>query len=95
VMALFNPMILGDHGFQLSVAATLGLILYAEVFSEAFKSLMARRLSEATATRVTRPVGEYVLFTLAAQLLTLPVMAYHFTKISLVALIANPLILPA
>jgi competence protein ComEC len=95
VMALFNPMILGDHGFQLSVAATLGLILYAEVFSEAFKSLMARRLSEETATRVTRPVGEYILFTLAAQLLTLPVMAYHFNRISLVALIANPLILPA
>jgi competence protein ComEC len=95
VMALFNPMILGDHGFQLSVAATLGLILYAEVFSEAFKSLVARRLSEATATRVTRPVGEYVLFTLAAQLVTLPVMAYHFNRISLVALVANPLILPA
>jgi len=95
VMALFNPMILGDHGFQLSVAATLGLILYAEVFSETFKSLIARWLSEATADRVTRPVGEYVLFTLAAQLLTLPVMAYHFNKISLVALVANPLILPA
>jgi competence protein ComEC len=95
VMALFNPMILGDHGFQLSVAATLGLILYAQVFSEGFKSLMARWLSEATADRVTRPVGEYVLFTLAAQLVTLPVMAYHFNRISLVALIANPLILPA
>jgi competence protein ComEC len=95
VMALFNPMILGDHGFQLSVAATLGLILYAEVFSEAFKSLMARRLSEETATRVTRPVGEYILFTFAVQLLTLPVMAYLFNRISLVALIANPLILPA
>jgi competence protein ComEC len=45
VMALFNPMILGDHGFLLSVVATLGLILYAEVFSEAFKSLMARRFT--------------------------------------------------
>jgi competence protein ComEC len=95
VMALFNPMILGDHGFQLSVAATLGLILYAEVFSEAFKGLITRRLSEETAMRVTRPVGEYVLFTLAAQLVTLPVMAYHFNRISLVALVANPLILPA
>ena len=41
VMVLFNPMILGDHGFQLSVVATL---------AEAFKSLMARRLSQATAT---------------------------------------------
>jgi predicted membrane metal-binding protein len=36
VMALFNPMILGDHGFQLSRVATL---------AEAFKSLMARRFT--------------------------------------------------
>jgi competence protein ComEC len=40
-------------------------------------------------------VGEYFLFTLAAQLLTLPVLAYHFRSISVVALIANPMILPA
>jgi competence protein ComEC len=44
---------------------------------------------------VARPVGEYVLFTLAAQLVTLPVMAYHYRVISLVSLAANPLILPA
>jgi competence protein ComEC len=95
VMALFNPMILGDIGFQLSVAATLGLILYAEAFSDAFKRVISRRLPEETAARVARPVGEYVLFTLAAQLVTLPVMVYHFGTISLVSLIANPIILPA
>jgi competence protein ComEC len=39
-------------------------------------------------------VGEYFLFTLAAQLTTLPIMAYHFKRISLIALIANPFILP-
>ena len=94
-MALFNPRILGDIGFQLSVSATLGLILYAEAFSEAFNRSVSRWLSETTAVKLTRPVGEYVLFTLAAQLVTLPVMAYHFGVISLVSLIANPLILPA
>jgi competence protein ComEC len=94
-MALFNPMILGDIGFQLSVSATLGLILYAEAFSAAFNRVVSRWLSETTAAQLTRPVGEYVLFNLAAQLVTLPVMAYHFGVISLASLIANPLILPA
>jgi len=87
--------VLGDVGFQLSVAATLGLVLYAEPFTEAFQRVAARYIPQETAVRLARPVGEYFLFTLAAQLLTLPVLAYHFRSISLVALIANPLILPA
>ena len=40
------------------------------------------------------PISEYILLTLAAQLTTLPIMAYHFKRISLVSLIANPFILP-
>jgi competence protein ComEC len=95
VMALFNPHVLWDVGFQLSVAATLGLVLYAEPLSQAFKRWASRYIPQETAERLARPVGEYLLFTLAAQLLTLPVLAYHFRSISLLALVANPLILPA
>ena len=95
VMALSNPQVLWDVGFQLSVAATLGLVLYAEPLSGAFQRLAARYIQQETAERLSRPVGEYFLFTLAAQLLTLPVLAYHFRSISLVSLIANPMILPA
>jgi competence protein ComEC len=95
VMALFNPQVLWDIGFQLSVAATLGLVLYAEPLSQAFKRVASRYIPQETAERLARPVGEYFLFTLAAQLLTLPLLAYHFRSISLVALIANPVILPA
>ena len=39
--------------------------------------------------------SEFVLLTLAAQLTTIPIMAYHFQRISLVSFIANPFILPA
>jgi competence protein ComEC len=95
LMAVFNPHILWDIGFQLSFSATLGLLLYAGPFSEAFRRLAARRLPPQSVEKLAGPVGEYVLFTFAAQLTTLPVMAYHFGKISLTALIANPLILPA
>lgn len=95
VMALFNPLLPWDVGFQLSFAATLGLILYAQPFADAFTGFAARRMPLSAARRLAGPVGEYVLFTFAAQLTTLPVMAYHFGRISLISLVANPFILPA
>jgi competence protein ComEC len=95
IMAAFNPYIVWDIGFQLSFSATLGLLLYAQPFSEAFTGFAARFLAPGAVNRITGPVSEYVLFTFAAQLTTLPVMAYHFGRVSIAALIANPLILPA
>jgi competence protein ComEC len=95
IMALFNPYVLWDVGFQLSFAATLGLLLYAQPMADAFIRVASIRLPSHTVQKLAGPVGEYVLFTFAAQLTTLPVLAYHFGKISLAALVANPLILPA
>jgi competence protein ComEC len=95
LMALINPHTLWDVGFQLSFAATLGMILYATPFQDWFNGLLSRRLKFETARKIAGPVGAYVLFTLAAQLTTLPIMAYQFGRVSLVAVIANPFILPA
>ena len=94
VMAVVNPHTLWDVGFQLSFAATLGLILYAQPLQDWFTGLLARRLPGETAAKITGPVGEYVLFTLAAQLTTLPIMAYQFGRISLIAVLASPFVLP-
>ncbi|MGD8404729.1 MAG: ComEC/Rec2 family competence protein [Anaerolineales bacterium] len=94
IMAIFNPYIPWDVGFQLSFFATLGLILYAEPFQNWAVNVITRYTSPGTAQKVAAPVSEYFLLTLAAQLTTLPIMAYHFKRISLVSLIANPFILP-
>lgn len=94
VMASFNPNVLWDAGFQLSFAATLGLVLYAEPLTEAFIRLASHFLSTGTVEKLAGPVGDFILFTLAAQVTTLPLIAYHFGRLSLVALIANPIILP-
>jgi competence protein ComEC len=94
IMALFNPNIPWDVGFQLSFFATLGLILYAEPFHNWAVRVIRRYASPGTAQRIAAPVSDYFLLTLAAQLTTLPIMAYHFKRISLVSLIANPFILP-
>jgi len=95
LMAIFNPNFLWDVGFQLSFAATLGLVLYTEPFSQVFIRLASRWLSPDRLQRLVRPVSEFILFTLAAQLTILPLLAYHFGRVSLISLAANPLILPA
>ncbi len=94
VMSLLNPYTSWDVGFQLSFAATLGLILYAEPLARRFTEQLTRRFSKDTAVKLAGPVGEYFLFTIAAQITTLPIIAFHFGHISLIALIANPVILP-
>ena len=95
LMALFSPHIVWDVGFQLSFMATLGLILYAQPLQDWFVRLASRRLPLGKAQKLAKPVGEYFLFTLAAQVTTLPVLAYHFQQLSLSSLLVNPLILPA
>jgi len=93
-MCAFNPLLPWDAGFQLSFAATLGLILYGEPLQRTFETRVADRWGDAIAKRLAGPVGEYFLFTLAAQATTLPVVLYHFNRLSLSAVLANPLILP-
>jgi competence protein ComEC len=95
VMAWFNPFILWDVGFQLSFAATLGLVLYADRIQEAVSGLMLRFLPAASVEKAIVPIADFFLLTLAAQLTTIPIMAYHFGRISLISLVANPFILPA
>jgi competence protein ComEC len=94
-MAFVNPLILWDVGFQLSVLATLGLILYGGPFMEATRRLIERLLPASEARLFVSSLAQFVVLTFAAQLTTLPIMAYHFKQISLVSLIANAFILPA
>lgn len=95
VMALITPTVLWDISFQLSFAATLGIMLYAEPFSQWFVRAVSHFISPEKAESLAGPISEYFLLTLAAQLTTLPLMAYYFKRLSLTALIANPMILPA
>ena len=93
IMALINPLVLWDVGFQLSFFATLGIILYAEPFSNFTESIIAKFTKDDTSTFV-KLINENFILTLAAQLTTIPIMAYHFKRISLISFIANPFILP-
>ena len=94
VMTLLSPNTLWDVGFQLSAAATLGLILYAEPFTNATVRLVSRLINRETAGRVVGVLSEFTILTFAAQLTTLPLIAFYFHQISLVSFIANLIVLP-
>lgn len=85
LMLFFNPYLLRyDAGFQLSFLAALGLIYLAPRFNKWF-SRLPNFLSFRTNLSAT----------LSAQIMTLPVILWEFGRVSLIATLANVLILPA
>lgn len=83
-MLVFNPKILyWDIGFQLSFAATLGIVYLLpemEKFTESWPKFWGAK--------------NIVLATLSATAATLSLILLHFGRLSVVALVANVLILP-
>ncbi|MFP3853231.1 MAG: ComEC/Rec2 family competence protein [Anaerolineales bacterium] len=96
-MTALNPPTLADVGFQLSFAATLGLLLYAGPFTDTIMDWLSSspRFSERSLEKLAGPLSEFFTVTLAAQITTLPLLIYHFERLSLVSPFANLLILPA
>lgn len=82
-LLLASPLLLFHISFQLSIAATGGLVFLAPVFR--------RRL---LAWRVPRFPAAVFSLTLAAQLATLPLLAWYFGRVSLSAFLANLLLVP-
>jgi competence protein ComEC len=81
IMLLAAPPVLWDVGFQLSLLATAGLVW--------FGASVERRLA-----RWPGWLREPVALTLAAQLTTLPVILVNFERLSLVAPLANVVVVP-
>jgi competence protein ComEC len=94
LMTLWNPLTLWDVGFQLSFAATLGLMLYAGTWTAWTERRLMAGSTSFVRWRAVRLVGEVLVVTLAAQILTLPLILYHFGRLSLASLPANILVLP-
>jgi competence protein ComEC len=90
-MLLVDPSVIGDVGFQLSLAATAGLLIWSATFGE----VLRRRLPARTPAVIVDGLG----LSLAAQLATQPLVLLHFGQLSLVSPLANllaaPLVAPA
>jgi competence protein ComEC len=69
--------------------------LYGNTFQEAAEKLTARFFPGPNAEKLSELFAEFVLLTFAAQVTTLPIMAWQFKQLSLISFAANPFILPA
>jgi competence protein ComEC len=94
VMSIVNPTILYDIGFQLTFFATLGLALFVEPLSNRFDYLLHRLFRRRIATTLSTVLGEPIVVTLAASVMTLPLIAVYFSRLSLVMLPVNLLVVP-
>lgn len=81
VLIVIRPLLVFSAGFLLSVAATLGIVLWAD--------RIARRMP------VPRPVAVPVSITAAAQLAVAPILIVLFRQVSVVGVLANVLAVPA
>lgn len=94
VMTLWNPMVLWDVGFQLSVAATIGLVLFSQDFENLLESGLERLFARPTARQITDWLSEPLAVSLAAQITTTPLILLYFGRFSIVGLVANLAIVP-
>ncbi|OQY25798.1 MAG: DNA internalization-related competence protein ComEC/Rec2 [Anaerolineaceae bacterium 4572_32.1] len=95
LMTAWNPQCLWDLGFQLSFAATLGLVLFSDPLQRRFEKLLNQLLPANWVKPVSAFLNEALIVTSAAQITTLPIILYNFRQLSLVTLLTNLLILPA
>lgn len=90
-MLLLDPAVVTDIGFQLSVAATAGLLAWSEPLSDRVRAIAPTR----TPGWLTESLG----VSLAAQAATLPLVLLHFGRLSVMSPVANllmaPLVAPA
>jgi competence protein ComEC len=94
-MTAWNPYTLWDLGFQLSFAATIGLVLYTEPLEKAFERALAWVTSAERAQKVVGLISEALLVTLAAHITMTPIILHYFGRLSLITLLTNFLVLPA
>ena len=90
LLTLWQPLIVHDVAFQLSFAATLGIVLLAGRIQEAIEVRIRRVAPDAAA----RLLAEHLGVTTAATLVVLPIIAVTFDQISPIALATNLLIVP-
>ncbi|MFP3896440.1 MAG: DNA internalization-related competence protein ComEC/Rec2 [Anaerolineales bacterium] len=92
-MTLWNPLIVWSVSFQLSLAATLALLVIEPLLAQGVYGWLAPQMDDNDARRWLRLLRDVLLTTVAAQLLTLPIIWHHFRTVSLVSLLANLLVL--
>lgn len=80
----YNPYYLYDRGFMLSFAGVVSIALFYPMFRVNAEKYLKR----------DHPLIQLVLFTLSAQVLTMPLCAYYFHRVSWISFLSNLAVLP-
>lgn len=91
LMTALDPGAAADVGFQLSFAATAGLIAFGPWFGYGLRTAMTRAR---IAPFVPGLIIEVAALSLAANLATLPIVAATFGRVSLIGIAANVVVEP-
>jgi len=95
LMTLWIPLLLWDVGFELSFAATMGLVLLVRPMEQGFRALLSRLRSEERAVFIVRLLSDPLFVTMGAQLAVWPITVHYFHRFSLISPLANFLVIPA
>ena len=94
-MTAWNPLLLWSVSYQLSFAATLGLIVIEPLISRDVHTATASRSDRGPRGEGIRGIRDLLVATVAAQIATLPLLWSHFGQVSIISPLANLLVLPA
>lgn len=83
LMLMFKPTLIGDIGWQLSVAATVGILYVGEILK-----------SQIIKFSNWKWIQDYFVPTLAATIATAPIIWWHFGRVSGIGVFVNLAILP-
>lgn len=84
LILIFNPLILSDVGFQLSLSAVAGIIL----FQQPLASLVSPPNS------VVKYILDLIAITCAAQIFLLPLQLYYFHLFPMYSILSNVIVVP-
>ena len=85
----YNPLLVYSTGFQLSVAAVMGILLLREPLNALVEKTVLRPLD-----RPPRVVLDLISVSLAAQIATAPIVAATFDEVSTVGVLTNLVAVP-
>ncbi|MFH0947976.1 MAG: DNA internalization-related competence protein ComEC/Rec2 [Elusimicrobiota bacterium] len=86
IILIHNPLTLFEAGFQMSFAATIGIIYFFPKFQSALKIYKLPKFFNWLLS--------VFLVSFSAQIAIAPILAYYFNKVSIIALVSNLVILP-
>jgi competence protein ComEC len=85
----YNPLLVYNSGFQLSVAAVLGILLLRKPLKSLVEGTLLR-----TFKKPPEPISKLLSVSLAAQIATAPMVAASFDEVSVIGVLTNLIAVP-